>query len=78
VGSVAPIIPRELIKGTTGLEPGKKRTPVNGVGAGRYNVDGVLMYGPINSPYRIRGILENAKMVLKIGKQQDERRHVAV
>ena len=68
VGSLAPIIPKKLIKGTTSLEPSKKSTPVNGVGAGRYNVDGVLMYGQINSPYQIRVIIENAKMVMKIGK----------
>lgn len=52
----------------------QKRGLVKGVGAGRLNVNGVLLYGPINSPYRIRTIMDHVRAQLQVTAEKETRK----
>lgn len=73
---VAPMMPKSLIAPRETVT--RKRSLVMGVGAGRLDVNGVLLYGPINTPYRIKTIMEHVKAGLFKRAQKDARKEVMV
>lgn len=70
------MLPKALI--APGETSSRKRGLVKGVGAGRLNVNGVLLYGPINSPYRIRTIMEHLRAQLHIRAEKQARQATQV
>lgn len=73
---VAPMMPKSLIAPRETVT--RKRSLVMGVEAGRLDVNEVLLYGPINTPYRIKTIMEHVKAGLFKRAQKDARKEVMV